>query len=137
MYDPKTITAEQLERLINKWAEEQPQVEYEAYNNATRKYDLKKLRDFEFEWNADNAGDHGAEIELPGLGKIEFYDTIGGEGDGKYWGAIWKLGDRFFVKDGYYSSWDSSEFDGNFHEVEEKEVVRKVWFNKGTDQEVY
>jgi len=136
-FDKDTITPQQLEGLINQWVSEQPQVEEERYNNATGKYDLKSLRDFNFEWNADYAEDHGKEIELPQVGKIEFIETIPDDpGDGQFWGAVWKLGDRYFVKAGYYSSWDSSEFDGEFYEVEQRQVMKTVWFQKGTDVEV-
>lgn len=50
----------------------------------------------------------------------------GGQGDGAAMGAVIKIGDRYFKRTGYYSSWDSSEYDSTVEEVEpyEKTVIR-------------
>lgn len=62
-----------------------------------------------------------AELETP-LGKVVVEDVQGGEGDGAPIHVIIKVGERYFQMDGYYSSWDSSEMDGELFEVQPKEV---------------
>lgn len=112
-----SVTAHKVEQALDKWIKSQPQVEEEYYNR-------KQMADFYFDWYGDN----NPRVELDGLGMLEFVETTPEDpGDGKYFGSVWKLGNQYFVKDGYYSSWDSSEFDGAFHEVKQAEVKQTVW----------
>lgn len=64
------------------------------------------------------AGD--AAVELPSLGiTTEPIEDFGGEGMGDSVYVIFKIGDQFFKKDGYYSSWNGTDWDEGepLHEV--------------------
>ncbi len=69
------------------------------------------------------------DIEIDGLEITEF-DTLGGKGDGAEMSIIYKVKSKeskdFLVRiDGYYSSWDSSQFDDDAYEVVEYEKIVK------------
>lgn len=57
-------------------------------------------------------------VEIPGFGRLEVveYDG-GGEGHGEYIFCVFKIGDRYFRKTGYYASFDGSNWDGALEEV--------------------
>lgn len=59
---------------------------------------------------------------LEGIGQLEFVDSGGGEGDGAEIWVVIKIGNRYFRKTGYYSSWGSDEMDGDLEEVKPKQV---------------
>lgn len=76
-----------------------------------------------WKYESDEVAGH----EVPGVGKVRLIDSVGGgEGSGeemylifsvqpegtKYASAV-----RFFRKDGYYASFDGSNWDGGFFEV--------------------
>lgn len=67
------------------------------------------------------------EFDVPGLPKITFVDSGGGEGDGAEIYVVVQIGDQYFQKTGYYSSWGESEMDGATEEVQPKKVVRTEW----------
>src|SRR4051812_30858634 len=60
--------------------------------------------------------------DIPNIGKIEYADTDGQPNDGAEISAVIKIGDRYFEKSGYYSSWGSSTMDGDIVEVRPKQV---------------
>lgn len=69
-------------------------------------------------------------LDIPGLPKIEIADVEGGEGDGaEIWVTI-KVGDQYFQKYGYYSSWGDSAIHGDVYEVFPKQVMRTEWSKK-------
>lgn len=109
-------TAKQLEEFISKHFEKQE-----------KKNDYYEYSFWEGEY---------PELETP-WGKLEFVETYpDSPGDGRFWGSVWKLGDRFFIQGGYYSSWDSSEFDGEFEEVEQRPKEIMVYYRKGSNYEI-
>lgn len=86
-------------------------------------------------WNLPK--EERGKIDLGELGVLEYMRTVPNDpGDGKYWGSLWKLGEQYFIKDGFYSSWDSSEFDGDFHEVRKGDRVAESWHDIFTGEEV-
>lgn len=89
-------------------------------------------KDYGDEWFAfAEGGKYGLDTLSTPLGQVNRVDSGPDDpGDGK---AIWvvvRVGNRHFRKSGYYSSWDSSSYDGELEEVEpyEKTVTdyRKV-----------
>ena len=76
------------------------------------------------------------EVVLEGIGTAKFVEETGHDGDGKYMGSIWRVGDRHFAKGGIYSSWDSSEWDGDFEEVVADTKVVEIWKNIETGFEI-
>lgn len=70
---------------------------------------------------------YGAIDSLPtieGIGKLEFADQWGGEGDGAQIHVVLKVGDRYFQRDGYFSSWGEDSMDGAVYEVKPKQVMK-------------
>ena len=117
-------SASQVENALQEWIQKQPKVSDMRYNYKTSKYDIPHEENFQFDWY----GDGNKVIELEEIGTLEFVETTPEDpGDGKWMGSIWKLNDQYFCQDGYYSSWDSSEFDGAFREVKQKEVKVIRW----------
>lgn len=78
----------------------------------------------DFKWEEIN------ELDVPNFGKVEFEDSFGGEGQGDDYWVVVKLDDRYFRVDGYYSSWDGGELDGELEEVVPKEVKKIEWETK-------
>lgn len=62
------------------------------------------------------------EYEVEGLPTIRFVDAGGAEGDGAQKWVVFSVGDQMFRMTGYYSSWDSDEWDGDLEEVRPKQV---------------
>jgi hypothetical protein len=60
--------------------------------------------------------------EIPGIGKTEYVASFGGEGQGDSRWIVFKVGEKLFRTEGYYSSWDGTTWDGEVHEVEPFEV---------------
>lgn len=68
-------------------------------------------------WWADEVNS-GEPIEVERLGQVETINTYtGGEGGGEDCELLFKVGDRFFQKVGYYASYDGTYWDGDFSEV--------------------
>ena len=70
--------------------------------------------------------------EIPGLGTVKHVDSHGGhEGAGEEMWVVFSVTDgdvsRIFRKDGYYASWDGSDWDGDFREVKPKLKTITVW----------
>lgn len=62
--------------------------------------------------------------EIPNIGKLEFAETSGLPNDGASIAVVIRIGNRFFRKSGYYSSWGDSTMDGAIEEVKAKRVER-------------
>jgi hypothetical protein len=66
---------------------------------------------------------------VPELGDVKIVEDFGGEGQGDTRYLVFQVTDeegevRLFQKDGYYSSYNGSDWDGDFYEVvETKEIV--------------
>lgn len=61
-----------------------------------------------------------------GLGEIKLVEDIGGyEGAGEYMAKVYHFveHDVYLKMEGYYSSWDGSEWESGFTHVEPKEVM--------------
>lgn len=57
--------------------------------------------------------------EFPQFGTLEFVEGYtGGEGGGSDAYVVFKLGDRYFKKEGYYASHYGTDWDGRLYEVE-------------------
>lgn len=86
-------------------------------------------------WDAieylDSYGDNPNDtIDLEGFGTIEFVDHFGGEGQGDDYWTVFRIGDRYFRMDGWYSSYEGHEYDGELDEVYPKEVTRTEYFTQ-------
>lgn len=64
-------------------------------------------------------------VEVPGIGKVEYVDDYGGEGQGDDYWVVFKTVEtgQFWRVDGWYASYDGGELDGELYEVEPKEVT--------------
>ena len=104
-----TFTAEDLDRAIDA-ADNDEVVGLRHYGGIDNEVYLEDLwREFDsYKW-----------VEIPGFGRLEVveYDG-GGEGHGEYIYLVFKIGDRYFRKTGYYASFDGSNWDGSLEEVE-------------------
>lgn len=60
---------------------------------------------------------------VAGIGDVAI--TYGSDGDGIY--LIFKTGDRYFKKDGWYASHDGTYWDGSFYEVEPAQKTITVY----------
>lgn len=65
-----------------------------------------------------------SDVDIKNGPRITLVDTGGGEGDGAPIWIILSVGDQLFRANGYYSSWDSSEMDGQIEEVKAVQVNR-------------
>lgn len=70
------------------------------------------------------------EVEVPGLGTLTYIDSYGGEGQGDDYWVVFKLGKQHFRVDGWYSSYEGGELDGEPYEVTPKEVKAIEWVRK-------
>lgn len=73
---------------------------------------------------------YGEDVEVEGLPKIELVEEFGGEGQGDDYWVVFKVGDQFFKKNGWYASYDGGELDGDLHEVFPTEVTRTEYTTK-------
>lgn len=68
--------------------------------------------------------DEYRKVEFEGIGIAEMVEQEGGEGEGDHAHIIFKIGDRHFMKTGYYSSMDGFYWDdGSLFEVEPYEAT--------------
>jgi len=95
---------------------------------------LKDHVDEDEYYNAWSFWDYGAnEVEdVPGLGAVEVIDNVGGEGQGDHVHLVFKVtspkgGVRHFKIDGYYSSYEGTDWDGVLYEVEPREKTVTVY----------
>jgi hypothetical protein len=71
------------------------------------------------------------EIYLPSLDEFaEFVKSYEPEKDGSDQWILFKVGGQLFRKYGYYSSWDSPEWDGKLVEVVPREVTVIKYIDK-------
>lgn len=109
-----SFTVKEVEDAINKWEEKDQEENPNSYYDGV--YDRLK-------W--------GEELEeIEGLGKLEYVDDYGGEGQGDDYWVVFKVGDQFFRKNGWYASYDGGELDGELYEVFPKEVTRTEYTTK-------
>lgn len=99
-----TFTAADLDKAIDN-------IEQEVIEEKTGHYSL---------WEYLSTGEP-FEHDLEGIGTLKDNDHGGAFHDGGTIYAIISVGDRLFRKEGRYSSWDSSYWDGNLEEVEQFE----------------
>lgn len=64
---------------------------------------------------------------VEGLGRGEYVDSYGGEGQGDERWVVIRFGDRYFRKDGYYASYDGTTWDGDFREVKPTQKTITVY----------
>jgi hypothetical protein len=71
------------------------------------------------------------EIYLPTLDEFaEYVKSYQPEQEGNEQWILFKVGDQFFRKYGYYNSWDSPEWDGKLTEVIPREVTVIKYIDK-------
>jgi len=104
-----TYTVEQVEEAIRAWEEAGDE---DGYGYGTDFFD-------DIMWSPSDP------IFLPILGEkaIHVEREGGSEGDGDHMHVVFRIGDQFFMKEGYHNSWDSNEWDGDFNEVKPVEVT--------------
>lgn len=64
-------------------------------------------------------------VDVPGIGKLEWVEDYGGEGQGDDYWVVFKTVEtgQFWRVDGWYASHHGGELDGSVYEVEPKEVT--------------
>jgi hypothetical protein len=78
-----------------------------------------------YAWDWERSGMY----HVPEVGAVEVVERVGGEGEGDHKHIVfritpmWTSVTRYFKKNGYYSSYDGTDWDGAFFEVE---PVRKT-----------
>lgn len=74
----------------------------------------------------DDREDFGYEVEtmkfLPRVGEVEFVEHVGGEGEGDHTHVVFKVSGKLFKLDGFYSSWEGTEWEDSVYAVKPKEV---------------
>ncbi|MFE2997978.1 hypothetical protein ACFXG4_23530 [Nocardia sp. NPDC059246] len=79
-------------------------------------------------------------VDVPDLGKVWVVDTFGGgEGSGEEMYIIFRVLEtgerpyraRYFQKDGYYASFDGSNWDGAFFEVRPTQINATIYEKVG------
>lgn len=102
------------------------QVKQEIIDWYSAKYGSDEDREYEsFEraWEEFREYLYGNGIDLPS-GRAKLVADFGGEGQGEELWVVFSLGDQLFRVDGYYASWDGSNWDGaEPYEVEPVPVV--------------
>ena len=67
-------------------------------------------------------------IYVTGLGLVHFVSATGGEGQGEHCSVVLRIGDRYFVADGFYDSYDSNDWpEDNFYEAVPAEETVTVY----------
>lgn len=61
------------------------------------------------------------------FGKIEWVETDSFYDEVNHLKLVFKVGDRFFRKHGYYDSWDGGAWDGTLEEVRPREQMITVY----------
>jgi len=100
-----SFTAKEVEEKISEFEE----AGYESTYGGGVYYDLKGEQE---------------DIEVTGFGTLKFVDEYGGEGSGDEFWVVFKVGDQFFRKEGWYASYDGGELDGELYEVKAAKVQR-------------
>jgi hypothetical protein len=129
-------TAEQVEQAIDAW--------FEA-NGEYRKTDEfsdegHQYGDFPSSWFELDECSRSKSFTLPGIGNLRIEDSYGGsEGDGEQMWVVltvtWidnshgrdRVRTAYFRKDGFYSSFGESNYDGDFKQVQRKKVIATVY----------
>lgn len=115
-----TVTAAELQAAL----EEGLSYEFIDWQNNKS---IETIDDSEF-WHE---GYYNGPFEIPGLGTLEYVDgETGGEGSAEYIWQVWKIGDQYFKKEGYYMSHHGSEWDGEIFEVVPFEKTVTDWKTK-------
>lgn len=84
--------------------------------------------EFEDETGYENPWDaiHDETVTIQGV-TFEHVESFGGEGDGDTAWVVFKVGDQYFQKDGYYASYDGFYWDGDLYQVESYQKVVTAW----------
>ena len=103
----------------------------EFHQIISEKYDWTKFKEMVTnQWGKD----HDKEFEEATGIKFEFLESERSVGSGDYDGYTWrwKLNDRFFEVEGYYSSWDGYELENaqDFYEVVPEQVLVTIYKRK-------
>lgn len=82
----------------------------------------------EFSWHEVHAFTNRGEGRDTPFGRMTLVEDFGGgEGSGEERWIVVKVGDTFLRKNGYYASYEGSEFDGELEEVKPEEYVAVRW----------
>lgn len=73
----------------------------------------------------DLKNEEESSFDVPGIGKIEFVDEYGGEGQGDDYWVVFKTTEtgQYWRVDGWYASHHGGELDGDAYEVFPEEVT--------------
>lgn len=92
-------------------------------------YDAITELDNSFSRNYGNNPREDETIELEGFGTLSFVEHYGGEGQGDEYWTVFKVADRYFRINGWYSSYEGGEYDGALEEVFPEQVTRTEYFS--------
>ena len=116
-----SITAEQFKAALEEGAT------YEYTHWKTKEVSTETFDEHEF-WH--EAYEYST-VELPNLGTATYVDgEHGGEGSAEHIWQVWQVGNQYFMKTGYYMSYDGSNWDGDLVEVEPFEKTVTDWKSK-------
>jgi hypothetical protein len=118
------LTAKQVEEVIDNF-DDDFKATYEATNYKKETYiDVLEEADGEFWYTLETSN----WVEVEGLGRLEFVEGYsGGEGGGSNVYSVFKIGDQYFKKTGYYASHYGTDWDGSIYEVVPQEKTITVY----------
>lgn len=121
-----TVTVKQFENVV----EAGIPYEYTPWKATEPVDDILEGSDF---WGYE--GQEHEPFEVPDFGTLAYVDgETGGEGSAEYIWQVWSVTDadgvQYFKKDGYYMSYDGSNWDGALYEVEPFEKTVTDWRTK-------
>ena len=142
-----TLSAKEIENLIEHHPFHQEEYEASRYNRATGLYDIKEtvpahdnsIYDGTYSWmEIQEELEYGDKsVVVPGVGLLQLEHSFGGEGQGDQYYIVLSLTMeaglqddgfvRYFRKDGWYASHDGAYLDGSFYEVTPQQKTITVW----------
>lgn len=102
---------------------EQIKQELQAWNEGQGDYYKVQNAIVEELWEWTDGGGRTKSFEIPSGTVTLVEDHGGGEGDGETRFIVIKVGEQLFQYNGYYSSWDGTEWDDDLYEVEPYDVT--------------
>lgn len=82
--------------------------------------EVAREKDYEaFEYEVSNSLNF-----LPGIGEVKFIEDFGGEGQGDHAHVVFEIAGKTYKIDGYYNSWEGTEWNEEAYEVEPVQVTK-------------
>lgn len=125
-----TYTLEQIEDAVENWEEYwSEELEESLYTDEERAMDSKYRIGVPEGWSDM---DYGTFIVIDGQRvDYEFLESTGGPEQGSYTSVVFRIGDRYFKKEGYYASHYGNDWDGDFYEVVPTQVTVTKYVKAG------